>query len=112
MLILTGLRDLGGSFEIIESVDLSNATTSLAIDNEEDVSEDTDLAVQFLNISDIDFVIIGKVRVETGNIFFEYSIVDKEDSKAVVTNEVDVGVEDNLTESIEEVITQVAALYK
>ena len=112
MLILTGLRDLGGSFKIIESVDLSNATTSLAIDNEEDVSEDTDVAVQFLNISDINFVIIGKVWVETGNIFFEYSIVDKEDGKAVVTNEVDVGVEDNLTESIEEVITQVAALYK
>lgn len=112
MLILTGLRDLGGSFEMIESVDLSNTTTSLAIDDEEEVSEDPDMAVQFLNIADIDFVIIGKVWVETGNIFFEYSIVDKENGKAVVTNEVNVGVEDNLTEKIEDVITQVAALYR
>ncbi len=112
MLIFTGLKDLGGSFEIIQSADLSNATTSLAIDDEEEVSEDPSIAVQFLNIADINFVITGKVWVETGKIFFEYSIVDKEAEKAVVTKKVNVGVEDNLTESIEDVITQVATLYR
>jgi outer membrane protein len=111
-LILTGLSDLGGAFEIVMSADRSSAMTSLAVDNEEEVSEDVDLAVQFLNIADIDFVIIGRVWVETGIIFFEYSIVDREEEKAVLTKEVEVGVEDNLTESIEDVITQVAALYQ
>lgn len=111
-LILTGLSDLGGSFEMIKSADLSGTMTSLAIDDEEEVSETPSLAVQFLNTADIDFVITGKVWVETGNIFFEYSIVDKKEGKAVVTKEVNVGVEDNLTESIEEVITEVAILYR
>jgi len=111
-LILTGLSDLGGSFEMIKSADLSGTMKSLAIDDEEEVSETPSLAVQFLNTADIDFVITGKVWVETGNIFFEYSIVDKKEGKAVVTKEVNVGVEDNLTESIEEVITEVAILYR
>ncbi len=112
MLIFTGLKDLGGSFEVIKSADLSGTMTSLAIDDEEEVSETPSLAVQFLNTADIDFVITGKVWVETGNIFFEYSIVDKKEEKAVVTKEVNVGVEDNLTERIEEVITEVATLYR
>ena len=112
MLILAGLRELGGSFEMIQSTDLTGAITSLSIDNEEEVSENSSIAVQFLNTADIDFVITGKVWVEIGNIFFEFSIVDKKQEKVVITKEVDVGVEDNLNESIEEVVTQVASLYK
>ncbi len=111
-LISIGFGDLGGSFEVIKSADLSGTMKSLAIDDEEEVSETPSLAVQFLNTADIDFVVTGKVWVETGNIFFEYSIVDKKEGKAVVTKEVNVGVEDNLTERIEEVITEVAILYR
>ena len=111
-LILAGLKELGGSFDLIQPADLTGAITSLSIDDEEEVSEDASLAIQFLNISDIDFVITGKVWVETGNIFFEFSIIDKKEEKVVITKEVDVGVEDDLTESVEEIITQVATLYK
>ena len=112
-LILTGVKALGGTFEHIKSEDLSNAKTSLAIEDEEEVSDNLSLAVQFLNISGVNFIVIGRVWVETGNIFFEYSIVDKEKEEAVVTEEIDVGVEENLNEKIaENVIPQIAKLYK
>lgn len=113
-LILLSIKEgLGGSFEIIKSADLSSAQNSLAIENEEEVSSDVALAVQFLNMSGIDFVVIGRVWVETGNIFFEYSIVDKKKEQAVVTEKVDVGVEENLDSQVaEKVISQIAKLYK
>jgi len=112
-LILTALNELGGSFQYILPENLNSAKTSLAIDNEEEVSENVSLAVQFLNMSGADFVIIGRVWVEAGNIFFEYSIVDKEKEQAVVTEEVNVGVEENIQDKIaEEVIPQIAKLYK
>jgi Skp family chaperone for outer membrane proteins len=112
-LILTGTKGLGGIFEHIKSEDLSRAKTSLAIEDEEEVSDNVSLAVQFLNVSGVDFVVIGRVWVETGNIFFEYSIVDKEKEQAVVTEKVDVGVEENLQDKIaEEVIPEIAKLYK
>jgi Skp family chaperone for outer membrane proteins len=112
-LILAALSDLGASFEYILPDNLTSAKTSLSIDDEEEVSENVSLAVQFLNMSGVDFVVIGRVWVETGNIFFEYSVVDKEKEIAVVTEEVDVGVEENLRDKIaEEVIPQIANLYK
>jgi outer membrane protein len=112
-LLLVALNDLGASFKYILPDNLSSARASLSIDDEEEVSENVSLAVQFLNMSGVDFVVIGRVWVETGNIFFEYSIVDKEKEKAVVTEEVDVGVEENLQDKIaKEVIPQIANLYK
>ncbi len=112
-LLLVALNDLGASFEYILPENLTSAKTSLSIDDEEEVSDNVSLAVQFLNMSGVDFVIIGRVWVETGNIFFEYSIVDKEKEIAVVTEEVDVGVEENLRDKIaKEVIPQIANLYK
>ena len=95
-LISLGTRELKDPFEEIKSEDLVSAKSSLAIQDEEEVSENVSLAVQFLNMSGVDFVVIGRVWVETGNIFFEYSIVDKKEEKDVVTQEVDVGVEENL----------------
>jgi len=103
----------GSSFKAILPADLSSAKTSLAIDDEEEVSSNAPLAVQFLNVSGVNFVVIGRVWVVTGNIFFEYSIVDKKEEKAVVTQEVDVGVEENLTEQIAvKVMPEIAKLYK
>ena len=64
-------------------------------------------------MSGVNFVVIGRVWVETSNIFFEYSIVDREKEQAVVTEKVDVGVEENLQDKIaEEVIPEIAKLYK
>jgi outer membrane protein len=112
-LISISIGGLGGAFEPIKSADLNSAKNSLAIEDEEEVSSDVALAVQFLNMSGIDFVIIGRVWVETGNIFFEYSIVDKKKEQAVVTEKVDVGVEENLDSRVaEKVISQIANLYK
>ncbi|MEJ2306154.1 MAG: OmpH family outer membrane protein [candidate division WOR-3 bacterium] len=112
-LLLVALNDLGASFEYILPENLSSAKTSLSIDDEEEVSDNVSLAVQFLNMAGVDFVLIGRVWVETGNIFFEYSVVDKEKEMAVVTEEVDVGVEENLRDKIaKEVIPQIANLYK
>jgi Skp family chaperone for outer membrane proteins len=112
-LILAALGNLGGTFKYILPDDLNSAKTSLAIEDEEEVSENVSLAVQFLNMSGIDFVVIGRVWVETGNIFFEYSVVDKEKETTVVTEEVNVGVEENLQDKIaKEVIPQIANLYK
>jgi Skp family chaperone for outer membrane proteins len=112
-LILVALKDFGVSFKVILSEELVGAKKSLAIEDEEEVSENVSLAVHFLNMSGVDFIVIGRVWVETGNIFFEYSIVDKEQEKAVVTEEVDVGVEENLQDKIaEEVIPEIAKLYK
>jgi outer membrane protein len=112
-LIKISIGGLGGAFELIKSADLNSAQSSLAIENEEEVSGNVSLAVQFLNMSGINFVIIGRVWVETGNIFFEYSIVDKEKEEAVVTEKVDVGVEENLEDRITaKVIPQIAKLYK
>ncbi len=112
-LILISFDGLGGAFKRIKSADLSSAQNSLAIENEEEVSGNVALAVQFLNMSGIDFVVIGRVWVETGNIFFEYSIVDKKKEQAVVTEKVDVGVEENLDSRVaEKVVSQIAKLYK
>jgi Skp family chaperone for outer membrane proteins len=112
-LIAVAVTELKDPFEKIKSEDLASAKSSLAIEDEEEVSESVSLAVQFLNMSGGDFVVIGRVWVETGNIFFEYSIVDKEEEKAVVTEKIDVGVEENLQERIaENVIPQIAKLYK
>jgi len=113
-LVSTKMKEaFGSSFKVILPTDLSNAKTSLAIDDEEEVSSNAPLAVQFLNVSGVDFVVIGRVWVVTGNIFFEYSIVDKKEEKAVVTQEVDVGVEENLTEQIAvKVMPEIAKLYK
>jgi outer membrane protein len=112
-LIGTGMKGLGEIFKHIEIAELGAAKTSLAIKDEEEVSENVSLAVQFLSMSGVDFIVIGRVWVETGNIFFEYSIVDKEQEKAVVTKEVDVGVEENIQDKIaEEVIPEIAKLYK
>lgn len=112
-LIGTGMKGLGEIFKQIELAELSAAKTSLAIKDEEEVSENVSLALQFLSMSGVDFIVIGRVWVETGNIFFEYSIVDKEQEKAVITEEVDVGVEENIGEKIaEEVIPEIAKLYK
>jgi outer membrane protein len=112
-LISISIGGLGGTFEPIKSVDLNSAKNSLAIEDEEEVSSDVALAVQFLNMSGIDFVIIGRVWVETGNIFFEYSIVDKKKEQAVVTEKVDVGVEENLDSRVaEKVVSEIAKLYK
>jgi len=113
-LILVKMNEaFGSSFKAILAADLSSAKTSLAIDDEEEVSSNAPLAVQFLNVSGVNFVVIGRVWVVTGNIFFEYSIVDKKEEKAVVTQEVDVGVEENLTEQIAvKVMPEIAKLYK
>jgi len=113
-LIATKMKEaFGSSFKAILLADLSSAKTSLAIDDEEEVSSNSPLAVQFLNVSGVNFVVIGRVWVVTGNIFFEYSIVDKKEEKAVVTQEVDVGVEENLTEQIAiKVMPEIAKLYK
>ena len=112
-LIFTGMDGLGELFKQIKVDELNAARTSLAIEDEEEVSDNVSLAVQFLNVSGVDFVVIGRVWVETGNIFFEYSIVDKEKEQAVVTEKVDVGVEENLQDKIaEEVIPEIAKLYK
>jgi outer membrane protein len=112
-LIFVSIGELGGAFKQIQSADLSSATRSLAIENEEDVSANTALAVQFLNMTGIDFVVIGRVWVESGNISFEYSIIDKEKGQAVVTEKVDVGVEENLREKISgQVIPSIARLYQ
>jgi Skp family chaperone for outer membrane proteins len=112
-LIGTGMKGLGDIFEQIKFDELSAAKTSLAIKDEEEVSENVSLAVQFLSMSGVNFIVIGRVWVETGNIFFEYSIVDKEKEKAVVTEEIEVGVEENLQDRIaENVIPQIAKLYK
>ncbi len=112
-LIYVGISELKDPFEKIKSEDLVSAKSSLAIEDEEEVSENVSLAVQFLNMSGVNFVVIGRVWVETGNIFFEYSIVDREKEQAVVTEKVDVGVEENLRDKIaEEVIPEIAKLYK
>jgi len=112
-LISVAVTELKDPFERIKSEDLVSAKSSLAIEDEEEVSENISLAVQFLNMSGVGFVVIGRVWVETGNIFFEYSIVDREEEKAVVTEKVDVGVEENLQAKIaEEVIPEIAKLYK
>lgn len=112
-LIFLGARQLKDPFEEIKSEDLASAKSSLAIQDEEEVSESVSLAVQFLNMSGVDFVVVGRVWVETGNIFFEYSIVDKKEEKAVVTEEVNVGVEENLNDKVaKEVIPEIAKLYK
>lgn len=113
-LILVALDDFGVSFKQILPEDLSSAKTSLAIEDEEEVSDNISLAVQFLNMSGVDFIVVGRVWVETGsNILFEYSVVDKEKEEAVVTEEVEVGVEENLQEKIaENVIPQIANLYR
>jgi len=112
-LIYVGISELKDPFEKIKSEDLVSAKSSLAIENEEEVSENISLAVQFLNMSGVNFVVIGRVWVESGNIFFEYSIVDREKEQAVVTEKVDVGVEENLRDKIaEEVIPEIAKLYK
>jgi Skp family chaperone for outer membrane proteins/TolB-like protein len=112
-LIFSGTNGLADYFERIESGDLVASKQSLAIEDEEEVSENASLAVQFLNMSGVDFIVIGRVWVETGNIFFEYSIIDKEEEKAVVTEKIDVGVEENLNDKIaENVISQIAKLYK
>ncbi|MBN1694625.1 OmpH family outer membrane protein [candidate division WOR-3 bacterium] len=112
-LIGTGMKGLGDIFEQIKFDELTAAKTSLAIKDEEEVSENVSLAVQFLSMSGVDFIVIGRVWVETGNIFFEYSIVDKEKEKAVVTEEIEVGVEENLRDRIaENVIPEIAKLYK
>ena len=112
-LISLGTSELKDPFEKIKSEDLASAKNSLAIQDEEEVSENVSLAVQFLNMSGVDFVVIGRVWVETGNIFFEYSIVDKKEEKAVVTEKVDVGVEENLNDKVaKEVIPEIAKLYK
>jgi Skp family chaperone for outer membrane proteins len=112
-LILAGVKALGGTFEHIKAEDLKSAKTSLAIEDEEEVSDNISLALQFINMSGVNFVVIGRAWVETGNIFFEYSIVDKEKEQAVVTEKVDVGVEENLKDRVSEnVIPQIAKLYK
>jgi len=112
-LILVALRDLGGSFKYVLQDNLNSAKSSLAIEDEEEVSENVSLAVQFINMSGVNFVVIGRVWVETGNIFFEFSVVDKEKEKVVVKEEVNVGVEENLQNKIaEEVIPQIANLYR
>jgi outer membrane protein len=112
-LIIAAINDFGGSFKLIQSANLSSAQSSLAIENEEEVSSNVALAVQFLNMSGVNFVIIGRVWVETGNIFFEYSIVDKEKEQAIVTEKVEVGVEENLKDRVaEKVMPQITKLYQ
>ena len=112
-LISVGIAELKDPFEKIKTEDLTSAKNSLAIDDEYEVSENVSLAVQFLKMSGVNFVVTGKVWVETGNIFFEYSIVDKKEEKAVVTEKVDVGVEENFQERIaEHVIPEIVKLYK
>lgn len=113
-LIFASIEGFGGSFEQIQTSDLKSAKASLAVEDEEEVSEDPDLlAVQFLNMTGIDFVVCGHVWVEAGNIFFEYSILDKDKEQAVKTEEVEVGVEENLQDKIaEEVIPEITTLYQ
>ncbi len=106
-------ESFGTSFREILPSDLSSAESSLAIDDEEEVSSNAPLAVQFIDVSGIDFVLIGRVWMVTGNIYFEYSIVDKKEERIVFTKEVNVGVEENLTERIAvNVMPEIAKLYK
>ncbi|MEO0293951.1 MAG: OmpH family outer membrane protein [candidate division WOR-3 bacterium] len=113
-LIFSSIKEgLGKAFEEIKSADLTQTKKSLAIEDEEEVSSNLSLATQFLNMSGITFVLIGRVWIEGGNILFEYSIVDRKKEGIVASENVEVGVEENLKERIvEKVLPKIAELYK
>ncbi|MEA1912672.1 MAG: OmpH family outer membrane protein [candidate division WOR-3 bacterium] len=109
-LITTSIEGIGG-YEQIEPVPLKNAKNSLGILREEEITE-TEVS-QILNMTDGDFIVMGRVWMETGNIFFEFKAVDKKKGQAVITKTVDVGVEENLTKRIpEQVVPEIGSYYK
>ncbi|MCK4525769.1 OmpH family outer membrane protein [candidate division WOR-3 bacterium] len=108
-LIGIAIKNTGG-FKEIEPLPLKNAKNTLGIIKEEDVSISD--AGELLRITDGNFIVIGRVWDEGGKIFLEFNVVDGEQKKAVITEEVEVGVEDNLEDRItNQVVGKIVKYY-
>jgi len=109
-LIDIGIEGSGG-FEEVLPIPLSNAKSTLGIIKEEDIEVET--AIELLRITEGDFIVIGRVWVASGSISLEFNLVDSEQQKAVITETVEIGVEENLNDVIPaQVVGKVVTYYK
>ncbi len=109
-LIDVGIKNTGG-FKEIESQPMSNARSTLGIVKDEDI--DVQTSIQLLRITDGDFIVIGRVWLEGGLIYLEFKLVDKEQHDVVITETVEIGVEQNLSSSIpDKVVGKIVTYYK
>lgn len=100
-----------GGFKEIEPEPLNNAKSALGIIREEDI--DVKSAIELLRITDGNFIVIGRTWLEGGFIYLEFTLVDKAQEDAVITETVEVGVEKNLTDVIpEKVVGKIVNYYK
>ncbi len=109
-LINVGILGSGG-FKQIEAQPLNSARSALGIIREEDI--DLNIAIQLLRITEGDFVVIGRTWLEGGLIYLEFSLVDRKQEDAVITETIEVGVEENLTDVIpDKVVGKIVTYYK
>jgi outer membrane protein len=109
-LINIGILGSGG-FKQIESQPLNSAKSALGIIREEDI--DLNITIQLLRITDGDFVVIGRTWLEGGLIYLEFSLVDRKQEDAVITETIEVGVEENLNDVIpDKVVGKIVTYYK
>lgn len=109
-LINVGILGSGG-FKQIEPQPLNSAKSALGIIREEDI--DLNIAIQLLRITEGDFVVIGRTWLEGGLIYLEFSLVDRKQEDAVITETIEVGVEENLTDVIpDKVVGKIVTYYK
>ncbi len=109
-LINVGILGSGG-FKQIEAQPLNSARSALGIIREEDI--DLNIAIQLLRITEGDFVVIGRTWLEGGLIYLEFSLVDRKQEDAVITETIEVGVEENLNDVIpDKVVGKIVTYYK
>jgi len=100
-----------GGFKEIEPQPLSNARSTLGVVKEEDV--DVGTANELLRITDGDIIVMGRVWLEGGSIYLEFKLVDKEQQGVVMTEKVEIGVEQNLPDRIsDKVVGKIVTYYK
>jgi outer membrane protein len=109
-LINVGIKGSGG-FKEIEPQPLNSAKSALGIIREEDI--DLNITIQLLRITVGDFIVIGRTWLEGGLIYLEYSLVDRKQEDAVITETIEVGVEENMTDVIpNKVVGKIVTYYK
>jgi len=100
-----------GGFKEIELQPLSNAKSTLGVVKEEDI--DVGIANELLRITDGNFIVMGRVWLEGGSIYLEFKLVDKEQQGVVMTEKVEIGVEENLPDKIsDKVVGKIVTYYK